>query len=132
MFPPVHQQTLSVSRQTLSAFPAVRFPNRAAKTACPSPFLRTFATVPGDGVLDSDTMQDPPAAPTTLLEDMPEYNSSREDTLPPFVVSRTRGFLPRKVRTSSVQFTRPDLHSVRTLLPNFLSHSVLLILSSIG
>jgi len=33
-----------------------------------------------------------------LLEDMAEYKSGKEEQLPPFVISRQRGFLPRKVR----------------------------------
>ena len=33
-----------------------------------------------------------------LLEDMAEYKAGNEEQLAPFVISRRRGFLPRKVR----------------------------------
>lgn len=35
-----------------------------------------------------------------LLEDMTQYKNGNEEDLPPFVISRRRGFLPRKVRES--------------------------------
>lgn len=32
-----------------------------------------------------------------LLEEMADYKNGKEENLPPFVISRQRGFLPRKV-----------------------------------
>lgn len=101
---PSHLITKSIASMTT---PLARASSLVSPFVRRSTSTRSFASVRGAEVSSvygkREHGYDAPPSPSdistasTLLEDMPEHGTAREDGLPPFVVSRDRGFLPRKV-----------------------------------